>query len=152
MDFDPDGPQPQVAGHLAEPPRRPPTAVGTGELPPPPPPNSGMPESGSGPYRMPRMRRVALLMLAFLLAGAGVGVAGLPVDGAPAVAGRAFVSVSLGTASASAAWRAMPPPRAVDVLRAARLASARRRGDVHHGHSAARRSPNVTSPPRGTSG
>ena len=149
MDFDSGAPQPQVAGHLAEPPRRPPTAVGTGELPPEPPlpppaPKSGAPDPGPGRYRMPRMRRVALLMLALLLGTAGVGAAALPIDGPTAMAGRAFVSVGLGAVGASAAWRAAPPPSALDVLRAARLASARMRGQLHHGQGIGLRQPNVT--------
>lgn len=147
MGLDSGGPQTQVAGRLAEPPRRPPTAVGTGKLPPepPPPPGSVAPTSGPGRYRMPRIRCVSLLMLALLLGAAGVGAAALPVDGATAIAGRAFVSVGLGAAGASAAWRAAPPPKAVDVLRAERLASAHLRGQVHHGRGMRFHQPNVTA-------
>jgi hypothetical protein len=61
-------PQPQESGSLGPPRRKPPTAVGTMELPPPKPPRGRYPEGRS------LLRRIALAVLAAVLLGAGLAV------------------------------------------------------------------------------
>jgi hypothetical protein len=116
----------QPAGQLAEPPRWPPTAIGIDELPQPG--DDGRPDR----YRMPLLRRVSLMMLAVLLAVGSIGVAAAPIHAGPlGIAARTVVSGTLGAAGMSTYRRALPPPTAFELLRAAREARWRQQERFH---------------------
>lgn len=105
-------PCPETCGLLSEPPRRPPTAIGSGTLPPA---NDGYPRRHS------ITRRIALGILALLFAVAAVPLASSGSAGRAAVA-SGFVAASLdaGVQAATGSeqpWGAVLAPAAWRVLR-----------------------------------
>ena len=93
--------RPETCGLLSEPPRRPPTAVGSATLPPP---NEGYPR------RQGVTRRIALGMLALLFAIAAIPLASRATAGRAVAVGCVALSIDVGVQAATGSdqpWRAV---------------------------------------------
>lgn len=103
--------RPETCGLLSEPPRRPPTAIGSATLPP---------ESDGYSRRQTMTRRIALGILALLLAVAAVPLASNATTGRVVASGFVAASVDVGVQAATGSnqpWSAIVAPAAWRVLK-----------------------------------
>ena len=106
--------QPETCGLLSEPPRRPPTAIGSATLPP---------SDGGYPRRHSVTRRIALGILALLFAIAAVPMASSATAGRAVIAsGLVGASLDVGVQAATGSdqpWNAVVAPAAWRLLKQA---------------------------------